>query len=322
VKALVATTYGEPEQLSIADLEVPRPGPGQIQVKIAASAINPTDIRVVAGDYREVVELEFPYVPGNEFAGTVTEVGAGVTDYRVGDEVFGQALPRQVGDLVPTRRPSTSTGALAEYAVFEADTPMLAHRPATVPVEQAAALPIAGMTALGVMTVAAMSSGETAFVIGASGGVGTALVPLLAAAGVRVVATGATGDQAVLRELGADEVVGYDAAGYPSGVDAVFDLVLPHERLSAAAAALRPGGRLVTIIYPEPPKELLGRDDVDLRYFLDMDGELGGMREVAEAAGRGALSVRIARRHRFGDAVGAAVAYVREHNVGKVVVTM
>ncbi|MCP2164597.1 NADP-dependent oxidoreductase [Goodfellowiella coeruleoviolacea] len=321
MKALVATAYGEPEQLSIADLDLPRPGPGQIQVKIAASAINPTDIRVVAGDYREAVELEFPYVPGNEFAGTVTEVGAGVTAYRVGDEVFGQALPRQLR-LLPARRPSASTGALAEYAVFEADTPLLAHRPATVPVEQAAALPIAGMTALGVMTLAAIRPGETALVIGASGGVGTALLPLLAAAGARIVATGAATDHAVLRELGADEVIGYDAANYPSGVDAVFDLALPHDRLSAAAAALRPGGRLVTIIYPEPPKELLGRDDVDLHYFLDADGELGGMREVAEAAERGALSVRIARRFRFEDAVRATVAYAREHNLGKVVVTM
>ncbi len=75
-------------------------------------------------------------------------------------------------------------------------------------------------------------------------------------------------------------------------------------------------------IYPEPPKELLGRDDVDLHYFLDADGELGGMREVAEAAERGALSVRIARRFRFEDAVRATVAYAREHNLGKVVVTM
>jgi NADPH:quinone reductase-like Zn-dependent oxidoreductase len=322
VKALVATTYGEPEQLSIADLDVPRPGRGQIQVKIAASAINPTDIRVVAGAYRDAVELEFPYVPGNEFAGTVTEVGAGVTDYQVGDEVFGQALPRQMRVAVIADHPSLSTGALAEYAVFEAGTPLLAHRPATVPVEQAAALPIAGMTALGIMTLAAIRPGETAFVVGASGGVGTALVPLLAAAGARVVATGAATDHAVLRELGADEVIGYDAAGYPSQVDAVLDLVLPHDRLSTAAATLRPGGRLVTIIYPEPAKELLGRDDVDLHYFLDMNGELGGMREVAEAAERGVLSVRIARRHRFEDAAGAATAYAREHNLGKVVVTM
>lgn len=321
MKALVATAYGEPEQLSIADLEVPRPGPGQIQVRIAASTINPTDVRVVAGAYREAVELEFPYVPGNEFAGTVTEVGAGVADYRVGDEIFGTAMPRQLR-FVTGRRPSLSTGALAEYAVFEADTPHLAHRPAGVPVEQAAALPIAGATALGIMALAAIRPGETALVIGATGGVGTALLPLLAAAGATVVATGAATDHAVLRELGADEVIGYDAAGYPSGADAVFDLVLPHDRLPAAAAALRPGGRLVTIIYPEPAKELLGRDDVDLRYFLATDGEFGGMRAVAEAAERGELSVRIARRHRFEDAVGAAVAYTREHNLGKVVVTM
>lgn len=147
MKALVATAYGQPHQLAIADVPIPSPGPGQILLRITAATINPTDIRAVAGDFGELVQLQFPYVLGNDFAGTITEVGSGVAEYRVGDEVFGQAMPRQLSFVAAPSRPSLSTGALAEFAVFEADTPLLAHRPPEVSAEQAAALAIVGVAA-------------------------------------------------------------------------------------------------------------------------------------------------------------------------------
>ena len=129
MRAVVATGYGPPERYEVADLPVPRPGPGQIQVRIAAASINPADVRLPSGDFRDAVTLDFPHVPGNDFAGTVSEVGPGVTAFRVGDEIFGQAIPRALRAMAGQTRPSLSTGSLAEYAVFEADTPFLAHRP-------------------------------------------------------------------------------------------------------------------------------------------------------------------------------------------------
>lgn len=109
---------------------------------------------------------------------------------------------------------------------------------------------------------------------------------------------------------------------YPAGVDVVFDLTLPAQHVAAAARALRPGGRLVTITYPGPTAERLGRDDVDMSLFWDMGGEFGGMRAVAAEAESGRLTVRIARRYRFDDAVQAAVDYTRQRNLGKIVVNM
>src|ERR671915_343758 len=94
MKAVVAAGYGPPEQYTVADVPVPRPGPGQLQVRIAAASINPADVRLPSGEFRDLVSLEFPHVPGNDFAGTVTEVGAGVTAFRPGDDIFGQAVPR------------------------------------------------------------------------------------------------------------------------------------------------------------------------------------------------------------------------------------
>ena len=130
MRAVVATGYGPPEEYTVANVPVPRPGPGQIQVRIAAASINPADVRLPGGDFRDVVPLAFPHVPGNDFAGAVSEVGAGVAAYRIGDEIFGQAVPRALRAMAGATRPSLSTGSLAEYAVFEADTPFLAHRPA------------------------------------------------------------------------------------------------------------------------------------------------------------------------------------------------
>lgn len=324
MKALAATAYGPPENLSIIELDVPRPGPGQILIRIAAASLNPTDLRVIAGEYRTFAELDFPYVPGNDFAGTVTEVGAGVRDYRIGDEVFGQAMPRQLSWVVAGNpRPSLSTGALAEYAVVEADTALLAHRPAGVPAVQAAALGIAGLTALVIMAAARVTAGESVLIVGATGGVGTQVVPLLAAAGAEITATaGSTAAAEALRELGAGLIIGHDPADYPPCVDVLLDLTLPVSALAAAARSLRPGGRLITIIYPGPTPEQVGRDDVDVRFLLDTEGVPGGMRDVADAAEKGLLKATIDRRFTLADGVQAAVAYARTSKVGKIVVTM
>ncbi|WP_442876184.1 NADP-dependent oxidoreductase [Amycolatopsis sp. NBC_01480] len=321
MRALVATGYGDPEQLRIAELPVPRPGPGQILVKIAASTINPTDLRVIAGGFRDLVELQFPYTLGNEFAGTVTEAGPGVTRFRVGDEIFGLALPRQLRLAADPVRPSLSTGALADYAVFEADTSALDHRPAALGAEQAASLLIAGGTTLALMDTAKIRPGESVLVIGATGAVGLTLIPSLATAGAEITVTARTTEAAdLLHSLGAHHAVGYDA--YPTGVDVVLNLALFADGLPAAARSLRPGGRLISIIFPPPEPQQLERDDVELAFVMQTGDETNGARAVAEAAIAGRLSTPIARRYPLDHGVEAAVHYARQHPLGKVVVTV
>lgn len=322
MKAVLVAGYGPPEKYTVADVPTPQPGPGQIQVRIAAASINPADVRLPSGDFRDTVPLEFPHVPGNDFAGTVSGIGAGVTAYRLGDEVFGLAVPRALRAMASATRPSLSTGSLAEYAVFEADTPFLAHRPAGVDIEQAAALPTVGLTARALMATAEVQPGETVLVVGATGGVGTAVIPLLAAAKARVVATATAADAGILRALGAAETIGYAESGYPSDVDVAFNLTLPGDRLTGVARAVRPGGRLLTITYPVPQPGWLGRDDVSLRFVLDMDGTLGGMRDVAESAIHGELRATIGARYTLDQGAQACVDFVRRHTTGKLVVTM
>jgi NADPH:quinone reductase-like Zn-dependent oxidoreductase len=322
MKAIFATDYGPPETYTVGDLPAPRPGPGQILVRVAAASINPADVRLPSGDFRDTVPLAFPHVPGNDFAGTVTQVGAGVTAYQTGDEIFGSAVPRALRAMAGTSRPSLGTGSLAEYAVVEADTPLLAHRPAGLGVEEAAALPTVGMTAQALMGTAGVRPGETVLVVGASGGVGTAVVPLLAAAQARVIATATAADADLLRDLGAKEIIGYAESAYPSGVDAVFNLALPSDRLTGMARAIRPGGRLLTITFPIPQQDWIGRDDVGLHFVLDMDGTFGGMRKVADLAARGDLPATIGSRYTLDQGVQACVDFLRQHTTGKRVVTI
>lgn len=322
MKAVVATDYGPPETYTVTTLAVPRPGPGQIQVRIAAAALNPGDISVPSGEFRAIAPLEFPHVPGNDFAGTVSDVGPGVTGYRVGDEVFGYAAPRALRAFLGLERPSLSTGSLAEYAVFEADTPFLAARPANLAVEQAAALATTGLTARALMATAEVRPGDRVLVVGATGGVGTTVIPLLAAAQAEVIATATADDCEVVRDLGAADVIGYAQSDYPSGVDIAVNLTRPGDRLAGIAAALRPGGRLLTITFPVPEPDSIGRDDVELRFVLDLTGAFGGMRDVAEMAARGELRATIGRRYTLDEAAQACVDFARRHTTGKRLVTM
>jgi NADPH:quinone reductase-like Zn-dependent oxidoreductase len=303
MKAVLVDNYGPPEEYRVGEIPTPHAGPGQIQVRIAASSLNAIDLRVATGGLRQVVDLPFPHVPGCDFAGTVTEVGDGVTAYAMGDEVFGHGIPRAMAGMLPFPRPSLTTGTLAEFAVFEADTPFIAHRPASVDPITAAALPTVGLTTNALLAQAKIRPDETVLVIGATGGVGTTLLPELTAK--RVIATAKKGDQI----RGADETIGYGE--YPDDVDVVINLVLPTDQLRDAARSLKPGGRLYTITFPAPRPEYIDRDDVTFEMVLDMES---GVHNVTT------LTPAIMKTYRLVDGARAMTDFAREHTVGKLVV--
>jgi NADPH:quinone reductase-like Zn-dependent oxidoreductase len=312
VKALIAHSYGT--GFEVGELPVPAPGPGQIQARIHAASLNAVDVRLPRGDFREHVQVDFPHVPGNDFAGTVTAVGDGVTAYGIGAEIFGHAIPRALRHMAGSKNPSITTGTLAEYAVFEADTPFLAHRPSSLDVVSAAALPTVGLTANALMATAGPSlEGERVLVIGATGGVGVTVLPLLVRAGASVVATATEADRDLIASLGATPIAYGD---YPPGVDTVLNLVLPTDGLAAAAARIRPGGRLYTITFPPPRPSFIDRPDVRFELVLDVDGTLGGMAEVA------GLTTTIGARYTLDDGPRALADFAGRHTTGKIVVTI
>ena len=214
MKAIVIHEFGDASQLSYEDAPLPEPKPGELRVKVAAIGMNFADIYARRGWYPSAT----PFVPGNEFAGTVDKVGAGVTEFKPGDRV-GTA--------------SGST-AYAEYAL--APAMRTAKLPDEVSYEQAAALLEQGLTAhyLAVSTYP-LKAGDTALVHAAAGGVGQLLVQIAKQRGATVIGTVSTAQKAqIARALGADEVILYSQQDFEAetrrltggkGVDVVYDSV-------------------------------------------------------------------------------------------------
>lgn len=246
MRAISIEHFGETPALR--QVPVPEPGSGEVQVAIEAASTNPLDRAIASGALAEIGEYRFPLTLGMDGAGTVIATGDHVTEFRVGERVFGQFWSR------PLR-----SGTFAGVAVVQAIPVFgaLGRVPGGLPSEVAAALPTAGMTALGAIDAMRVPEGGTLVVLGATGGVGTFAVQAAAARGIRVIATASAQVAEEVRELGATEIVERGAEPLdralrglaPDGVDAVLDAVGDRSLTSGAAGALRGGGALLSIAF-------------------------------------------------------------------------
>ncbi|MDC0765416.1 NAD(P)-dependent alcohol dehydrogenase [Streptomyces sp. HD] len=234
MKAVVQDRYGSADTLEFTDIDRPVPAAGEVLVRVLAASVNAYDWHFMRGDPllgRGMMGLRRPRtrVRGRDFAGQVEAVGAGVTGIEPGDEVFGEA-----------------DGAFAEYVC--ARDGEVGPKPANLTFEQAAAIPLAGNTALiGLRDVARVQPGQTVLVNGASGGVGTFAVQLAKAYGAEVTAVCSTRNVDLVRSLGADRVIDYEREDFARGerrYDVVLDLVGNHS-LAEFRRVLSPTGVLV-----------------------------------------------------------------------------
>lgn len=237
MKAIVQDRYGPPETLRFADVDVPVPAADEVLVRVEAAALNAYDWHAMRGDPRMARLAMGRSAPrarirGRDVAGRVEAVGADVRRLRPGDAVFGD-----LGD---------PNGAFAEYVC--APESLIARQPANLTPQQAAALPLAGVTALmGLRDVGQVEPGQHVLVNGASGGVGTLAVQLAKALGATVTGVCSTRNVDLVRSLGADHVVDYTRDDFTRGGhrhDVVFDLV-GNRTLTALRRALTPTGTLV-----------------------------------------------------------------------------
>lgn len=241
MKAVVLEEFGSAPALR--SVERPSPGPGEVVVRVAASGVNPLDVKISAGAAAHA-RVSPPMVLGIDLAGVVTELGPGARGFNVGDEVYGMA--GGVGD-----RP----GSLAEYAAVDAD--LLAVKPARLSMAEAAALPLAAVTAWeGLVDRAGVAPGHLVLVHGGAGGVGHVAVQLALARGATVFATGTGASLAAIRDLGA-EPVDYRAASVADyvatatggqGFDVIFDTVGGSVLDDSFAAARTYTGHVVSIL--------------------------------------------------------------------------
>ena len=255
--------YGDPDAFTEIERPVPDPGPEEIRVEVVASSVNPVDYKIRRGDIPEFAP-EFPATLGCDVAGVVDAVGDDVDRFEAGDEVYG--MPGGAG----------RQGALAEYVVGDADT--FADAPESIPLADAAALPVVALTAWEMLTDKADAGiDDDVLVYGASGGVGHIGVQVARWLGANVVATGSTAAKRDLAwELGADATVDYterspaeyvDEHTDGAGFDTVFDPV-GDDHLETAFEAVRPFGSVVTT-------ETSAAEDVSLAPLHENSLELG-----------------------------------------------
>jgi len=241
MRAVVLTAFDTPPALR-DDIPAPSPAPNEVLVRVHASSVNPVDASIAAGLLRQMgVEYEFPVVLGRDYAGVVETLGADVTEYRPGDDVFGFVLHAN---------PNAHEGAWAELIAVPQDH-SIARAPEGIDVTRAAATPLAGITAMLSVDALELSAGDTALIVGATGGVGSFAVQIAARAGATVLAPALPEDEAYLRHLGVSEVLPRDGdvgavvrERHPDGVDAVLDLV--SYAPGAFDAALKSGGRVAS----------------------------------------------------------------------------
>jgi NADPH:quinone reductase-like Zn-dependent oxidoreductase len=253
MRAIVQTRYGSTDTLSLADIDQPRIGAKDVLVHVRAAGLDRGTWHLMAGRPYAIrlagYGLRAPkqHVPGVDVAGEVAAAGAEVTRFRTGDEVFG-----------------TARGSFAEYVAAAEDT--LAPKPANLTYEQAAALPVSGLTALhGLTDVGRLEAGQRVLVIGASGGVGSYAVQIAKALGAYVAGVCSATKVDLVRGLGADLVVDYESADFADGEP--YDLILDMGGNSSIAhlrRALAPRGTLV-IAGGEGGGRWLGGADRQLR---------------------------------------------------------
>jgi NADPH:quinone reductase-like Zn-dependent oxidoreductase len=256
VRAVAIDAFGQPPTLR--ELPMPEPGSGEVRIRLRAAGVNPIDWRVRDGAPAQFGQTaRFPLILGLEGAGVIDKAGDQARLFAPGDEVLGLFWPEVF-----------QHGTFADYLVVSDDARM-AHKPAEISFQQAAALPLAGGAAVAGLNALELAAGDTLLVVGASGGVGIYACQLAKRRHIRVVATtrNVETNAEYLKRHGADMVIDVSDLDGPTSaelgshdVDAVLDLVSDPNRLAQIAAAIRPGGRIVSLIAAADPDRLTGLD--------------------------------------------------------------
>jgi NADPH:quinone reductase-like Zn-dependent oxidoreductase len=285
MKAVRFHEYGDPDVLRYEDVDEPVPGTGQVRMRVAATTFNGVDGNIRAGFMQGPMPLTLPHIPGLDVAGTIDALGEGVSDLNVGDQVVG-FLPFVVD------------GASAEYVLAPAES--LAPAPTSVPLADAAALPLVGLTAWqALFDHAELKAGQRILISGAGGAVGGYAVQLATAAGAYVVATSSPRSSEQVKAAGADEVIDHTTTEITSAVTEPVDVLLnlapiTPDEFTALAARVRDGGVVVstTVWMPAPADEERGVRAIDL--FVRNDANQ--LAELVARVDRGELTVDVAER--------------------------
>jgi NADPH2:quinone reductase len=299
--------------LRLVEVRKPELQAQHVMLQVAAAGVNPVDWKLADGLYEGTVEAVFPFILGVDAVGTVTEVAAGVTRFKVGDRVAGEFFSHPSG-----------RGTYAEYvSVAEKSAALM---PSALSDELAAALPTAGMTAMGMVDSLDLKPGAKVLLVGATGSVGRIATQLAAARGFTVLATAAEAAAADMLALGASETFVHHAgdlgeqvsAAHSHGVDVLLDLVSDPAQFQKLSALVSVGGYALSTIHAADAK-LLKQRRLQGGNFV-VKGDPSRLRQLASLVVEGKLKVRIERTISL-DEVPAAIAEAKAgHARGKTII--
>jgi NADPH:quinone reductase-like Zn-dependent oxidoreductase len=277
VKAARIHRFGPPEVIQLDEVLRPSPNPDQVLVRVAAAGVGPWDALI--REHKSAVDAALPITLGSDIAGIVESVGARVHHVKSGDAVFGSTNPQFVGGY-------------AEYALAPAS--MIAKKPASLNLQQAASAPVIAVTPWQMLfDYANARAGQSVLIHGAAGNVGAYAVQLARHAGLHIFATASTKDAAFVTGLGAEKVIDYKSARFEDEVppvDIVLDLVGGETR-NRSFQVIKPGGILVSVVSndPAPPN---ARADVRSVFFL-VEVTTERLEKIAALFDSGALKARV-----------------------------
>ena len=277
MKAIVLNNYGGPEDLQLQEIEIPVPNAYQVLVKVYAAAVNFLDIGKATGAFKNQFSLNFPWIPGIDFAGIIVSVGGQVKDFKVGDEVYGISL---------------NGGAFAEYIAVSTD--VLANKPHSLNFVESASVPVSALTAWqALFQHNEIIKGKTVLIHGGAGAVGSYAVQLAHQAGAEVIVTADETNVLYLRLLGADRTIDRTERfeKLVSEVDIVLDLV-GKDVQQRSFQVVKEGGTLVSFNQP-PSAELAAKFKINIAFQqLKPSGE--GLSRIASLIDSGKLKIGLA----------------------------
>ena len=240
MKAAQLTQYGGKEAIVVSDIPQPEMTDGKVLVAVHDAGVNPFDWKVQNGYMKDFIPLTLPLTLGGDFSGVVKEVGEGVTDFKPGDEVYGQA-----------NAVAGESGSFAEFALTKPDS--IALKPKSLDFKQSGSLPLAGVSAVQAITEHTdLQKDQKILIHGGAGGIGSIAIQIAKHIGAYVSTTVSTEDMEYVKELGADEVIDYKSQKFEDAVseyDAVFDTV-GGETTSRSIQVLKNGGVLISMLNP------------------------------------------------------------------------
>ena len=314
MKAVYYEEFGDASVLKIGERPVPEPAANEVVLQVGAVSVNPIDRRLRNGELQDFFTRTWPITPGWDVAGRIVSLGTDVTGWKTGDEVVGLAFNWKLG-----------AGTYAEYAPI--DSASIAAKPQTLSFEEAACIPLVGLTAWqSLCEFGGLKAGQTVFIQAGAGGLGNAAIQIAKHLGAYVYTTCRAENANYVKEFGADTVIDYQQSNYfdvikskePEGVDIVLELLLQDEVIENAVRMARDGAVVVYMNNEPPEMPEIAEKNIKTQFMHHRaDGEM--LQSVVDLYANGSLKLPEIKTLCLEDAIAAHRLSEAGHTRGKIV---